>query len=290
MILSTNIGFVRRLSNDETAIAQLAEAGFDAIDYSLGTLASPYGTWLDDDYKEHAKELLSFAHAKGVYFNQAHAPTPITASGQNTADALKNVSIEKMERVFEVCSLLEIPHVIVHGMRPPFLATQPEKMFEFNLTYFRSLKEVAAPHGVRIAVENLYKTFSSPESLGDFMDALNDDYFMACIDVGHCNMVNDSSAGMIRRLGKNVQALHIHDNHVDYDEHMIPGMGTADWDGVLSALAEVKYPGDFTLELDDHVTSCMRDKAGFSREFFPIVLKFAQQSGRYLANRLETML
>ena len=282
MVLSTNIGFIPGTFSDEEAITMLADAGFDAIDYSLGTLSNPIGRWLEDDYKERAKQLLDFAHSKGVYFNQAHAPLPITASGQNTADALKNVSLERMERVFEICSLLEIPHIIVHGMRPPFLATQPEKMFEFNLAYFRSLKEVAAPHGVRIAVENLYKTFSSPENLGNFMDALNDDFFMACIDVGHCNMVNDGSAGMIRRLGKHVQALHIHDNHVDYDEHIYPGMGTANWEEILSALAEVKYPGDFTLEVHDiaHVPA----------DFLPVVVKFAQQSGRYLANRLEAML
>ena len=290
MKISTNIGFVSHTCGDKEAIQILAEAGFDAVDYSFGTLTAPIDLWLQDDYAHRAKELLDCAHAKGMYFNQAHAPLPITASGQNTMDALKNVSYERMERVFEICKLMEIPHIIVHGMRPPAFATEPEKMFQFNLDYFRKLKEVAEPHGVRIAVENLYKTFSSPDNLGRVMVELNDDYFMACVDVGHCNIVNSGSGGMIRRLGSRVQALHIHDNHVDYDEHLLPGFGTADWEDILNALAEVGYRGEFTLEASDHSCSCMRSDAGFDASFFPVALRYAQQTARYLADKLERKL
>lgn len=290
MVLSTNMDFIRRIYGEEKAIEIIADTGFDAIDFSMGNMQDPNCPWMKSDYRQHAAQILDLAHSKGVYFNQAHAPVPVSATGQNTADVLKNISYETMERTFEVCGLLKIPHVIVHGIFYPQISVNSEMKLEANVTYFRKLKELAEPHGVRVALENIMKTFAKPKYFTAIMDALDDDFFLACVDVGHCNIVNNGSGELIRSLGSKVQALHVHDNHVDYDEHLIPGTGNADWSDTLSALADIKYSGDFTLELSDHACSCMRDDAGFDRSFFPTSLRYARQTARYLADKLERMM
>ena len=290
MVLSTNMDFIRRIYGEEKAIEVIADTGFDAIDFSMGNVQSPDCPWMKSDYRQHAQDILRLADAHGVYFNQAHAPVPVSATGQNTKDVLKNISYESMERTFEICGLLKIPHVIVHGIFYPEISVNSEMKLEANIAYFRKLKELAEPHGVRVALENIMKTFARPYYFSTIMNELNDDFFLACVDVGHCNVVNNGSGELIRTLGKRVQALHLHDNHVDYDEHLIPGTGNADWNEILSALADIHYSGDFTLELSDHATSCMRDDLGFDRSFFPTALKYSQQTARYLIRKLERMM
>ena len=290
MLLSTNIGFLRGIYSEDETISLLANAGFDAIDYSLGSDRTPFGLWTRENCREYADHLLAVAEKAGVRFNQAHAPLPISlATGQNTDDALKNVGYDNMEFVFHVCKLLKIPHIIIHGLSHPAVSISHEYRFQANLNYFRTLREIAEPMGVRLAIENLGRTFSRPETITAFLDALDDEYYMACVDIGHSNFVNGHADRMIRMLGSRVQALHVHDNHGDYDEHLIPGMGTADWPNILQALADVGYRGDFTTEFCNFGTSCIKPGQGYNTEFIPCLMKFGAQSARYLMNRLEHM-
>lgn len=290
MILSTNLAHPAEYVGYERGIEILAQAGFDALDFQLGTLGDPFGPWLDPGWERYASHLLTVARDNGVYFNQAHAPLPMGKTGQVGDDFLKNISYERMTRVFEVCGALHIPHVIVHGLAHPAVAATPQTKLEANIEYFQRLKEIAEPCGVRIALENLMRTFSAPWSMKEIVDRLNDDYFLVCVDVGHSNMVNDGAKDLIRALGRHVQALHIHDNHVDYDEHLMPGLGSVDWDGTLAALADIRYSGDFTLELAAHSTGCLSDQFGFDESFYPCAFRYAQRAGRYLADKLDTML
>ena len=70
MILSTKIGFLDKIFGIREAITMVADAGFDAIDFSMGI-----GQYSSDVYeKEYYTELKKYAESKGVYFNQAHGP------------------------------------------------------------------------------------------------------------------------------------------------------------------------------------------------------------------------
>ena len=44
---------------------------------------------------------------------------------------------------------------------------------------------------------------------------------------------------------------HIHDNHGDKDEHLLPYEGTIDWDAALEAFAAMPQPPDLVLELKE---------------------------------------
>lgn len=291
MIVACNSGMLNYLVGDEKGISLIAQAGFDAIDlHPADTPNGPYGRWMGDDYKTQARELLARARDHGLYYNQAHTPLTPQTLGRLGADPLQSVDYGIFERFFHVCQLLEIPHMVVHNLSHASINCDPKKKAEVNLAFFRRLKEVAQPYGVRVALENLYLSQSGPDSYGEMLDALEDDFFLACVDVGHNNMVNQDPGALIRRAGSRVQALHVHDNHVEYDEHLIPGMGTVDWDCVLQALADVNYRGDFNLEVGGHACGCLGENQGFDLDFLPEILKFTQRSARYLANKLEEML
>ena len=91
---------------------------------------------------------------------------------------------------------------------------------------------------------------ATPESFNAHLDAVNDDYFVACLDIGHAEMKgSDTSAvEMIRGLNKRLKALHIHDNDKLHDSHEIPFSMNIDFVAVVEALKEIGYDGYLTLE------------------------------------------
>ena len=102
---------------------------------------------------------------------------------------------------------------------------------------------------------------SSPQSFLEHLNAVNDDDFVACLDVGHAEMkgLNTNSVEMIRALSDKLQALHLHDNDLWHDSHQIPFSMHMDFDGIVKALKEIGYRGDFTLEADAYLGCYNKD-------------------------------
>ena len=138
--------------------------------------------------------------------------------------------------------------------------------------YFELLP-FAKEHNVKIATENMWNwsklkrhsTFAAcatPESFNAHLDAVNDDYLVACLDIGHAEMKgsNTSAVEMIKALGKRLKALHIHDNDKLHDSHEIPFSMKIDFVPIVKALKEIQYDGYFTLEASYHLEKLPKDK------------------------------
>ena len=93
---------------------------------------------------------------------------------------------------------------------------------------------------------------ATPESFNAHLDAVNDEYFTACLDIGHAEMKgsNTTASDMIRALDKRLSALHIHDNDKWHDSHQIPFSMDINFEEIVAALKEIDYKGYFTLEAD----------------------------------------
>ena len=122
--------------------------------------------------------------------------------------------------------------------------------------------------GVKIATENMWNwtrenglnqaaaaACSHHDDFVAHLDAVNDEFFTACLDIGHAEMkgLDTSAPEMIRAIGSRLGALHIHDNDRWRDLHQIPFAGSIDWNEVVKALREVDYKGEFTLEADTYL-------------------------------------
>ena len=133
-----------------------------------------------------------------------------------------------------------------------------------NAEMYLALLPFAKQHGVKIAVENMWNwnggnigpaACSSPEDFNAHLDAVDDDYLVACLDIGHAEMagVHTSAVEMIYALGNRLQALHIHDNDGVYDKHQIPFSMNIDFETIMKALREINYQGDLTLEASEYL-------------------------------------
>ena len=101
----------------------------------------------------------------------------------------------------------------------------------------------------------------TPESFNEHLDIVNDEYLVACMDIGHAEMkgTNTNAVEMIKALKGRLKCLHIHDNDKWHDLHQIPFSGKVDFPPIVKALKEINYEGDFTLESSSYLKDYNKD-------------------------------
>ena len=278
MILSTKTGFLDKIYGIKDAIAIIADAGFDAIDFSMDS--AEYGS--DVHSKEYYTELRKYAESKGVYFNQAHGP-----DGSSFADEERNKK-RFQEVIFTIrhAALLGAENIIIHPCQHMDYYKQgnAERLFEYNMEFYRKLIPYCEEYGIKVAIENMWQypkmishsTCSRPDEFIRYIDELSSEWIVGCLDIGHSVLVREDPAEFIRKLGnKRLKCLHVHDVDGNDDLHTLPYFGITDWESVMSALAEIDYKGDFTYEADGF----LQDKP---KELLPDFVKLMEKTGRYM--------
>jgi len=267
---------------DEKAIEMIAEAGFDAIDFSFYWMPKDNNILDREDYLSYAAHLRDHAAKYGVSFTQTHAPFDFKLTDEPDKQAY---DYEQIRRSIEFSGVLGAECIVIHNIPTP----DPADFFETNLSFFKSFEETARKSNVKIAVENLVARvenkpmpgrLGTPEELNTFMDQLDPEVYCACIDLGHARLVYKDPAAFIREIGTpRLQSIHVQDTLYHLDAHTLPYLGRQNWDDITSALAEVGYTGDFTLEVFLFLKA-------FPTEALADALKLAHTVGRGLIEKV----
>ncbi|MCQ2386561.1 MAG: sugar phosphate isomerase/epimerase [Clostridia bacterium] len=263
--ISTEIGSAANLVGARKAVEYCGKAGFDAWDFSMfdvikadWSTGTVVGVPVADhplngrEYLAYARELKHIGLESGIVCNQSHAPFP--PSAKEFRDFLPRALEVTAEAGGQVCVIHPQNNLSPEGNRDMFLKILP----------------YAKEYGVKIATENMWNwnaeedcaasaACSDKASFLSHLNALDNPFFGACVDVGHGEMkgLNTSAAELIRGIGKDkLFALHIHDNDKWHDSHQIPFSMQIDFGEVMKALADIGYLGDLTLECDAY----LRDK------------------------------
>lgn len=256
---STEIGSISEITGEEKAVEFVAKAGFDAWDFTMfrmvdyncqtNTANVNNGHPLSkDDAADFAKTLRKIGEDNGIYCNQSHAPFPTRC--KEIRDLYK--------KSIELTAIAGGKICVIH---PDNYKSAAE-----NAEIYAELLPFAKQHGVKIAAENMWNFIggkTSPAACSDevsfkeHLDAVNDDYFVACVDIGHAEMagLDTSAEKMLVALGDKVQCLHIHDNDLIHDSHQIPFSMNIDFAKVVNALKKIDYKGDLTLEASSYLSS-----------------------------------
>ena len=284
MKISTEVASIAKITGMEKAVELCAKAGFDAWDFSmfdmhkLAMLPLPFKNQLNSSkYLKLARSLRKISDDNGIVCNQSHAPFPVRLP------AVRSV----LELAIECTALAGGKICIIHP--------DNNKTAEQNAEMFLELLPFAKECGVKIATENMWNwdiiknrsSFAACATGEDFrkhIDVVNDEYLVACLDLGHAEMQGsgDGAVNMIKTLGHRLQALHIHDNDRLHDSHQIPFSMDIDFISVVKALKEIDYKGYFTLEADQYMKSYNKDNA------FEGVVKL-KESARKLADEFDKL-
>ena len=264
MKTSTEIGSIAKICGEEKAIEYVAKAGFDAWDFSLFDLCRydrknftvlKTGHALEGtNYLSYSRKLRQLGEDNGIICNQTHAPFPLEVTEVRS----------NMKRAIECTAEVGASVCVIH----PQKNLSPKE----NAQIYMELLPFAKEYRVKLAAENiwnwdsenkraLFAACSTPESFCEHLNAVDDDNFVACLDIGHAEMMGSdvSAVRMIKALGSKLQALHIHDNDKRIDHHQIPFSMDIDFVSIVKALKEIDYKGFFTMESTDFFTPFTKD-------------------------------
>ena len=263
MKISTEIASTARHIGEERAIEACAKAGFDHWDFSMlqmcthkisdGIVEQTDHPLSGSEYLSFARKLKKVADDNGITCNQSHAPFPCTVR-----------ILDYLKRAIECTAEVGGQYCIIH----PWNYYTPEQNAEMYFELLPFEKE----HSVKIATENMwcwdkekdeacFAACCEPKSFLDHLNAVNDDDFVACLDIGHAEMrgLGTSAVDMIEALGSKLQCLHMHDVDKWHDNHQIPFSLNIDFDAVVRALKKNNYHGVFTLEANSYLRAYTPD-------------------------------
>ncbi len=225
MIKSCSLRYDRTLTPEECA-KNLAEVGFTHV----------FSTWGFED--EGMRDVIA-ARNHGLTTETLHA----AYGGVNEIwidDAAGEARMDFFLDCVRAASDLQIPTVIMHlssGCTPPPVS-------EVGLARYQRICDEAERLGVAVAFENLrYVSY-----LRAIFENVHSSARKFCFDCGHENLY-DGGDGVLEAFGKDLVAVHLHDNLGQHDDHLPPFSGTVNWEKLSKRLKTNGMSCPITLEL-----------------------------------------
>ena len=230
-------------------LAKFSEVGIESLelcDYH------PNFTFADFGFRAFLRQALGGMgfHLNSIHIHLKHRDPACDLASLDPAQRRKALGDHKqaVDLAAELGGCILVTHDI--AIPGPDEELGPEKRAAF-LQNLGEVAEYAAPAGVRLALENTGPRgyTGDPQRLVALLEDLGAPNVGAVIDTGHRNLGGDP-AGALRTVGGHLITLHLHDNHGEQDEHLLPGRGNIAWDEVNRALAEIGYDGVFMYEIN----------------------------------------
>ena len=292
MLLSTQTSHIFKTFGEKEGISILKRAGYDALDLTLTRLSRESADsyiFSGDGAISYAEQVKKWAQDEGIIFAQGHTPFDFVWSDPNE---FEERFVPLTVKALEICAAVGAKIVVVHPFNYGDNGNNSEEIFDINMKLYRRLIPVAKDLGIKIALENLFRdgkdgaflpsACGTIESFIRYVDTLDSEYIVGCLDLGHASIVGIEPQDFIRALGHDrLKALHVHDNSYKTDGHTLPGLGKMDWEEITRALAEIDYDGNFNYEADNFMK-------GFDDDFKPTACRFMADRGRHLIKKIES--
>lgn len=254
----------RALRDPVEAITMLRDAGYDTMDFTFGEEKNPDFILRADDWQQKVDRVADAAARLGITFAQSHLPYP---KGQDITDdpAFKKPGYreyfdECMRRAYIASGMLGVKYATAHPLSSPADFADMDRQLRYNREYYDRFVELGIEHGVGTAFENMrpncpgwkhaYRYAQNIDDVITLVDSYNDSMVGICWDTGHGNASMQGQRQAINRIGKRLRNLHINDNEYGMrDEHLLPYMGTIDWDDFVEGLVDVDYQGVLNYEV-----------------------------------------
>lgn len=101
-----------------------------------------------------------------------------------------------------------------------------------------------------IMIENLWE--ETPDTLRELMESVASPKLRVCLDTGHVNVFSKATmSDWLDSIGKYIGYMHVHDNHGQLDEHLVPGQGNIDWQAFTARIRSLGIAPGVLFEVDN---------------------------------------
>ena len=212
------------------------------------------------DYRspQVVQELAAALAELGLVLHSLHSPTerdsssgrvngiPISISDPERIRRLD--AVDETKRALEVADRIPFRYLVQH-MGSGRQAADPRKL-DAAFASLENLAVFAKERGVTIAIENKPDELGSPASLVQFLKETHLHSLRFCFDTGHAH-IDPGIGPALELMGDRIVTAHLHDNHGEKDEHLLPFEGSIDWAVLLHAFAKTAERPSLVLELKE---------------------------------------
>jgi sugar phosphate isomerase/epimerase len=157
-------------------------------------------------------------------------------------------AVDEVKRALEVAERIPFRYLVQHIGHSRQEADG--RAFDAAFNSLEHLVVFAKHRDVTIALENTPGEFGCPSSLQQFIKETHLKDLRFCFDIGHAH-VDTGVAASLEVMHGRIVTTHLHDNHGEKDEHLLPGEGSIDWDAAVRSLRANPEELPFVLELKE---------------------------------------
>lgn len=233
----------------EDALDYLEQAGIDQVELISGHLRHKTPAYCEDvaaEVRDRGMEISGYVWdgAGAVPWFESRTFRAMEPGGVPDA-------VECIRQNVAVAAALGGSHLVVIEPRGPEKGLDEPTAWRQMVTAFREGAAIAADAGIRLVNEfHPPGDFAStPEKAIALIDEVDSPHFTACLDFCHAGvMAPGDPEGFIRRLGVD-RIGHVHISGGDSHPHMhlAAGNGEVDAVGLLAALRDIGYAGNYSL-------------------------------------------
>lgn len=255
-LLSTYLFVSRKLTPE--LLGQIAGAGFEGVEIFCTRSHFEYSS------KTEARAMAGALEAHRLQLVSLHAPTSRDISAMRESGMPLSIcevervrrieAMDELKRVIDVADDLPYSRLILHmgGTRE---TADPRKR-DAAFSTLEHLILHAHHAGVTICVENTTSEMGDPNYLRAFVDETRLTGLRFNFDIGHAHLSDFPEDERIEKsfspLSELVSSAHLHDNHGEKDEHLLPYDGTIDWPTAIKTLQSAPPTSlPFVLELKE---------------------------------------
>ena len=239
-VLSTYLFISRKLTPE--LIGQIRDGGFNALEIFCSRAHFDYAS------KQDVCTLAALLEANQMKLDSLHAPTSKDSSAtRESGQPLSVCEVEKVRRIeamdefkraIDVSEDLPFSRMVLHmgGSREE---ADPRKR-DAAFSTLEHLVLHAHHAGVTLAVENTTSEMGAPAYLRAFVDETRLTGLRFNFDVGHANLADGAAEERLEKsfapMKDLLASVHLHDNHGEKDEHLLPYEGSIDWGAAIPLL------------------------------------------------------
>jgi sugar phosphate isomerase/epimerase len=231
-------------------LAEISQAGIQSVEIFCAPQHFSY---------REPQAVRELADALGEYHLELHSlHSPSERDLSPGRESGVPISISDTERIRRLDAVDEVKRTLEVAERIPFRflvqhighgrqSADPRKL-DAAFSSLEHLCIFAKARGVAIALENTLGELGAPSSLQHFISDTHLHDLRLCFDTGHAH-IEEGVEVSFDTMRERVATTHIHDNHGEKDEHLLPYEGNIDWGAGLGAIASAPLPVAVVLEL-----------------------------------------
>ena len=223
-------------------LSLLKEHGFNLVELSFNSppLLESLTNKMCDDLSQLAKKL-------DIKYT-AHAPNTIQLS--STELAIVHKSREVLKKYIEKTNLCGAQTLVFHACSYLPLTSGKESISIKNLiNSLEQLTTLCEARNVKLAIETMIpgRITSDIDNIVYCVKKINSPFIGICIDTNHVNLSLPLREAMEKAAG-HIFEFHLNDNHLKYEEHLLPSQGLIDWDEFAETVTGIAFDGNMIME------------------------------------------